>query len=60
MEDFVATALSGAVGSSPVAIVLAWRLMVADKRIKQLEDSRDSRDSDEKKFLKGLLISDEE
>lgn len=37
MEDLLMNALMGAIGSSPVALVLVWRLKVADARAEAME-----------------------
>lgn len=37
MEDFLINAIQGIIGASPVAAVLVWRLVIADRRAKEQE-----------------------
>jgi hypothetical protein len=59
-EDFIVQALSGAIGSSPVALVLIWRLRVADRRVESLETRVDSLIGDHTKFMQELLANNKE
>lgn len=52
--DLLWQALVGAIGSSPVALVLVWRLKVADDNLKKKDDRIAMLTDDHNKFMKNL------